>query len=88
MITDEDRARLAAEQFLDQKVRPLLEVDVLTTSVRKFETCWVVGYNTRAYIETGAVTHSLAGGPLIVNRETGIVRLGSSSSPAEAQLDP
>lgn len=88
MITGDDEARLAAEQFLEEEVRPSLDVDVLTTSVREFETCWVVSYNTRVYIETGAVTHSLAGGPLIVNRATGVVRLGLSGSPAEEQLDP
>ena len=89
MISHEDEARAVAETLLDATVRVSLQEDVVTTSVREFPTCWVVGYNTRAFVETGAISHALAGGgPIIVNRKTGDARMGTSAVPAEDQLDP
>ena len=64
-------------------------MDVVTTEVREFPTCWAVGWNNRAYVEGGEVSSALAGGgPIIVNRKTGVVRMGVSALPVEAQLDP
>ena len=89
MINREDEARAVAERYLDATVRNSVEEDVVTTSVREFPTCWVVGYNTRAHWETGAISHALAGGgPIIVNRGTGAARMGISALPAEEQVDP
>ncbi len=49
----------------------------------------MVGYNTGVYLDTGSITHALAGGgPIIVNRRTGEARIGTSTLPAEEQLDP
>jgi hypothetical protein len=89
VITSADQARAIAEEMLDVKVRPALDLEVVTTSVREFETCWVVGYQSRAYVETGEASNALAGGgPIIINRRSGAARMGTSSLAAEAQLDP
>src|SRR6266508_703115 len=86
---DPQQARQAAEDLLDEFVRPYLDEEIVTTDVREYATCWVIGYNTRVYVETGSISHALAGGgPVIVNRRTGLARLGTSAYPVEAQLDP
>ncbi len=85
---DEGAARTIAEKVLDEQVRPTVGEDIVVTTVREYPACWVVGYNTRAYVETGAISHALAGGgPIIINRGTGRARLGTSALPVEDQLD-
>lgn len=89
MIETAEAARAIAEHFLDEAVRPAIAEEVVTTSVRAFPTCWVVGYNTRAFVETGELSHALAGGgPIFVNRARGTARLGTSVIRVEDQLDP
>jgi hypothetical protein len=88
MIETEAQARAVAEKYIAEVVEPAVGQEVVSTSVREFPTCWVVGYNTRAYVETQAASHALAGGPIIVNRATGNLRIGSSALSAEEQLDP
>ncbi len=87
-ISSADDARAVAETFLDRAIRPSVEMDVVTTEVREFETCWAVGWNSSAYVEGGEISSALAGGgPVIVNRRTGEARVGVSALPIEAQLD-
>lgn len=88
MVETIDDASAVALDYLRQHVEPQVGEPISLTSVRAFPTCWVAGYNTAAYIETGTISHGLAGGPLIINRSTGAVRLGRSDLPAEDQLDP
>jgi hypothetical protein len=89
VITSEEQARTIAEQLLDEVVRPAAAEDIVTTTVRAYPTCWVIGYNTRAFVETRAINHALAGGgPVIINRETGRARLGTHELPSDQQLDP
>lgn len=89
MIDSEEAARRIAEIFLDEQVKPLVGEDLVVTLVREFPTCWIVGYNTQVFVETGAMSHALAGGgPIIVNRAFGTVRMGTSALPAEQQIDP
>lgn len=88
MIETVEEASAIALAYLQQHVEPDVGEPIALTSVRSFPTCWIAGYNTSAYIETGAVSHALAGGPLIINRSSGVVRLGRSDLPAEQQLDP
>lgn len=89
MIDTEVAARRLAEAFLDEQVRPLVGEDLVVTLVREFPTCWIIGYNTQVFVETGAMSHALAGGgPIIVNRASGSVRMGTSALPSEQQVDP
>lgn len=88
-VDDQETATRIAAEFLETEVRPGVGQEVVLTEVREFPTCWVAGYNTKAYVETGSVIHALAGGgPIIVNRRSGEVRMGTSALPAEDQLDP
>lgn len=88
-VDDREEATRIAVEFLETVVRPGVGQDMVLTEVREFPTCWAAGYNTRAYVETGSVIHALAGGgPIIVNRRSGEVRMGTSALPAEDQLDP
>jgi len=88
MIQTEDQARQVAIRYIAEVVEPSVGEEVVISRIRQYPTCWVIGYNTKVFIETGAVDHALAGGPIIVNRETGDLRIGSSGLPAEEQLDP
>ncbi len=88
-VTTAEEAIAIAEDVLDRDIRPAIDEEVVLTEPRQFPTCWVVGYNTRAYLETGSVMHALVGtGPIIINRRSGEARIGTSAFPAEDQLDP
>jgi hypothetical protein len=88
MISSADEARETAMQYLRAEVEPMVGEDLKTTDVWEYPTCWVMGYNTRAYLETGAISHALAGGgPLIINRTSGRVRMGTWNVAIEDQLD-
>jgi hypothetical protein len=88
MITSADEAREAALSHLRRSVEPDVGEELRTTDVWEYPTCWVVGYNTRAYLETGSISHALAGGgPLIINRQTGQIRMGTWNVAIEDQLD-
>jgi len=88
MIVSADEACGVALRHLRGEVEPSIGEELATTDVREYPTCWVVGYNTRAYLETGSISHALAGGgPLIINRATGRVRMGTWNTAIEDQLD-
>lgn len=88
MISSPHETRVIAEALLDELVRPAVDEEIVVTKVWEYPACWVVGYNTRAHVETGSMSHALVGaGPVIINRRTGKARLGSSALPIEAQLD-
>ena len=88
MVLTANDARTIAERFLDEQVRPHLDAEIVVTDVREFPSCWVVGFNSRAFVETGSISHMLVGGgPIIVNRRTGVACMGTSAQPDEDQLD-
>jgi hypothetical protein len=89
-VLTEAAARDAAEEFLDEVLRPEHpELELTITEVLEFPTSWVVGWNTRAWAETQSISQALAGnGPIIVSKRSGIARLGLSALPVEDQLDP
>lgn len=88
MHLTKDQAVLIAQEMLEKELQPNIGEDITLTEVREFPTCWVAGYNTRAFLETGSTVHALAGGgPIIINRQTGSARVGTSALPAEEQLD-
>jgi hypothetical protein len=88
-ITSDADALTAAERLLDEVVRPATDAGIVTTTVQAHATCWVVGYNTKAFVESRSIMDALPGAvPIIVNRETGRARLGTHELPPEQQLDP
>ncbi len=86
MIETAEAARAAAAGFL-RHIEPEVGEPIAITAVTEFPTCWVVGYNTIAFLQ-GDFSHALAGGPMIINRLTGHIRFGLSYLAAEEQLDP
>lgn len=88
MFQSEEAVRDAVLDYLREKVEPDVGEALAVTRIHSYPTCWVVGYNTVAYIETGALSHALVGGgPIIVNRISGSIRMGTSGLPTEDQLD-
>lgn len=51
--TNSEQGVAIAERMLDGHVRPAIDDEVAVTEVREFPTCWVIGFNTVAYLETG-----------------------------------
>jgi hypothetical protein len=89
MITTAAQARDIADRFLDTFVRPHMEEEIAITTVMEFATCWVVHWQSSAFVKSANMLDALAGGgPVIVNRRRGTARQGSSAFPAERQLDP
>ena len=81
-------ARIAAEAYLD-RAHAAIRSDIAVVSVTEYPTCWVVAYNSRAWIETRALSDLLiGGGPIIVNKKTGQVREGTTALAVADQLDP
>jgi hypothetical protein len=88
VISSEAEAREVALRHLRSEMEPGVGEELATTDIREYPTCWVVGYNTRVYLETGSISHALAGGgPLIINRASGCVRMGNWNAAIEDQLD-
>lgn len=87
LIENQSAARAIAERYLED-LRETPREDIVITDVVEYPTCWVVGYNTRRYLETRDHNDSLAGGRIIINRASGIPRMGNSRELAEQQLDP
>jgi hypothetical protein len=88
MIGSVDEARDAATRYLRSEVEPGVGEELKIFDVGEYPTCWVFGYNTRAYLETRSIEHSLGGhGPLIINRATGRIRIGTWNAAIEGQLD-
>lgn len=89
-MIDSMAARVVAERYLDEHVRPWVgePVAIVDAATRETASVFVFFYNTVTYLQTGAASHALAGnGPVIVSRATGEPRLGGTSRPWEDQLD-
>jgi hypothetical protein len=87
-VASEAAALEVAEALLDEVVRPTTDDEIVVTTVQAYPTCWIVGYNTKAFVESRSIMDALPGSrPVIVNRETGRARLGTHELPPEQQLD-
>ena len=50
--------------------------------------CWVLFYNTEAYLRTGELRDCLVGnGPLLVDKRSGTLRQAGTAHPVERYLD-
>lgn len=82
-----DEVRMIAEEVLDSEVRQGAGAAVVVTAIYEYAQNWVVLYNTRAFWEDGSASHALAGnGPIIIDKATGQVRLGTSALAIEEQV--
>ncbi len=88
MSTDRDTAIRIARRFVLTQIEPGIGQPVVLTTAREFPTCWVVGFNTKAYWETRSARHALAGGgPLIIDKATGELSVASSAAPLKDQIE-
>jgi hypothetical protein len=76
-----------AQAFLDERVRPLHDADIVICSCQEFPSAWVFGYNTRALLDEGNISASLVGnGPVMVGKSGQVPYLADSASPIDGQL--
>jgi hypothetical protein len=88
MISSADAAREVAITYLREEVQPGVGEELVTGDVREYKEYWAVDYNTRIYIETGAISHALAGGgPVIVERFSGTARLADCDPIEDTPID-
>ncbi|MCH8129377.1 MAG: hypothetical protein IIC70_05685 [Acidobacteria bacterium] len=86
MRVTNDLARAIAEEMLDQTVRTEI-ADIVINKTLETDSCWVFFYNTRAYIETGSMSHALAGNaPVFVLKDDPSAWFGRTDIPLEDQL--
>ena len=86
MKVTSDLARAIAEEMLDQTVRTEI-ADIVINKTLETDSCWVFFYNTRAYIETGSMSHALAGNaPVFVLKDDPSAWFGRTDIPLEDQL--
>ena len=88
-MTSLEEARQIVQENLDEMSRrsglDLVSAEELT---RDEGWCWVIGYNTRAFLETRSMSHALVGnGPFVVEKATGRVHQLVSGRPVEVQLE-
>jgi hypothetical protein len=87
-MLDECEARQIAEAFIQTEIQPTTSELLTLSDLEEFSKCWVATYNSRRFVETENFRYALAGnGPLIINKQTGTVRVGLTSQPTEDQLD-
>lgn len=87
-MLNQAEAHQIAEDFIRAEIQPRTAVALSVSELEEFPTCWVAIYNSRKYVESGSFRDALAGNsPLIINKRTRKVRIGSTSQPVEEQLD-
>jgi hypothetical protein len=85
VLTREEAQRLVEAQLTSDASGEDLAIAESSTIERPFG--WVFFYNTREFLQTGAVSSSLAGNaPYIVNRFTGTIVATGTAHPVEHYL--
>ncbi|MEU7799523.1 YrhB domain-containing protein [Micromonospora arborensis] len=85
-MTDEE-AREIASAFLADRIDEICTGEWMITGVWEHETAWSVGYQSRAFIESGRVSDSLVGnGPVVVPKSGADPWLSWSGRPVEGQI--
>lgn len=85
-MTDEE-ARELASAFLADRSDHFRTGEWVITAVEEHETAWSVGYQSRAFLETGDISRSLVGnGPVVVPKSGANPWLAWSGRPVEDQI--
>jgi hypothetical protein len=85
---NEERARQMASEYIARELQRWATVELAISAIKEFDTCWIVLYNSRRYIETGEDDFKIIGNaPLIINKRTRIIRAGVTRLRPEAQVD-
>lgn len=68
----------AAQRFLDDQIRADHKVEIVISHCKETDDAWRFSYNSRATIEEGSISLSLAGnGPIIVPKSGADPYIGS-----------
>jgi Immunity protein 35 len=87
---DKQAARRIAERLLDIEVRPHLdgEIVIVDQSTMQNSEYWAFCYDSKEYLETGNISHALAGNsPIFVRKSDGDAFFGRTDIPLEDQLE-
>jgi Immunity protein 35 len=81
------RRYLAEEYMSDGLVFDTSDDLILGPEILDEDGCWVFFYNTRAFYESGELSECLVGnGPLLVDKQTGVLREVGTAHPVEHYL--
>jgi hypothetical protein len=88
-MTDFQEARAKASKLVDEwAAKAGMELAIDDESSYEEPWCWVFAFNSRAFLETGSISHALTGnGPIVVEKEGGAVHILVSAFPIEDQLE-
>lgn len=67
----EDEARETASTLLAERFSEFRSGEWVLTDVEEFETAWAFNYQSRAFVETRALAHALAGNGALVVPKSG-----------------
>ncbi|MGC4744951.1 YrhB domain-containing protein [Micromonospora sp. DT201] len=85
-MTDEE-AREIASAFLAERIDEIRTGEWVVTGAWEHETAWSVGYQSRAFVESGRISDALAGnGPVVVPKSGADPWLSWSGRPVEEQI--
>jgi hypothetical protein len=88
MVLDQAAALKLATAKLKEKSTPEDDWVVVNEDTIEKPFGWIFFYNTREFIATGNVIHSLAGnGPVVVERDSGAVKFFGSADPLSVIID-
>ena len=84
-MKDLNAARRVAEAYIvNMAGRIGVDLVLLEESTRECQGGWVFFYDSRQYVETGSISHALAGNaPIIVSKRTGEVSVTGTARPVE-----
>jgi hypothetical protein len=88
-MTDFHEARAKASKYVDEMAAKVgMELAIDDDASHEEPWCWVFGFNSRAFLETGSISHALTGnGPIVVEKDGGAVHILVSAFPIEDQLE-
>ena len=85
-MIDRDTATTIARRHLEREF-PDGGVAVDDAATTETDRCWVLLYNTLAFLRTGELRDCLAGnGPLLVDKRSGALRQAGTAHPVEHYL--
>ncbi|MEV6373514.1 YrhB domain-containing protein [Micromonospora musae] len=84
MITEHEARRTAEAVLQDMSSRQPGMPPLAIMHVEEHQACWVFGYQSVRYIETGSFLDSLVGnGPILVDRQTGQPHTTGTALPSD-----
>src|SRR5258708_3959019 len=87
LLVNQTQARQIAAEYLTQLSEEFRSGNWVLSVAEEYATAWAVGYQTRAFMETGSLSDRLAGnGPVVVPKSGGEPWMAWSGLPVADQL--